>query len=89
MSQQVATTEQQGPAAESPDGLILAQVKGRTAWDAVQALRAEMQRLSRLGDPHATFVSAIAADGRSVPATDPDAEVLALGYELRPDPVHA
>ncbi|HVM10855.1 MAG TPA: hypothetical protein VM638_00065 [Actinomycetota bacterium] len=83
MNEQLTTRDREA-ATEPADGLLLAPVKGRSAWDAVQALRAEMQRLAASGEPHATFVTAIATDGREVTATDPAAEVLALGYEVRP-----
>jgi hypothetical protein len=66
----------------SPEGLLVARVRGSSAWEAVVSLRAEMQRMSRLGEPHATFVTAIAADGREVPADSPEAEILTLGYRL-------
>ena len=71
--------------AVSPDGLLLARVRDGGAWNALRVLRAEMRRLAQLGHPHATFVTAIAEDGREVAAQDPDAEVIALGYRmLRP-----
>lgn len=72
--------------AASPDGLLLARVRDGGAWNALRVLRAEMRRLAQLGHPHATFVTAIAEDGRMVAAQDPDAEVIALGYRmLRPE----
>jgi hypothetical protein len=69
-------------AADEADGLLLARLQGSSAWEAVQSLRAEMQRLARRGEPHTTFVTAIAADGREVTADNPDAHVLAMGYRL-------
>lgn len=68
--------------AVTADGLLLAHVGEDGAWEAVRSLRAAMRRLSRLGRPHATSITAIAEDGREVAAQDPEAEVIALGYRV-------
>ena len=76
------TKAEESVIADEADGLLLARLRDSSAWEAVQCLRAEMQRLARRGEPHTTFVTAIAADGREVSADNPDAEVLAMGYHL-------
>ena len=76
-------TDERATEAQEPDGLLLARVRDQGAWAAVLSLRAEMIRLAQTGEPHATFVMAIAEDGREVQACDPDAIVLAMGYRVQ------
>ncbi|MGH2681924.1 MAG: hypothetical protein ACRDIX_01665 [Actinomycetota bacterium] len=65
------------------DGLVLAPVDEAGPWQAVRVLRAAMQTLRADGwSPEGLFLTALDRDGRLLPARDPNAAVLILGYRL-------
>ena len=73
--------------AASPDGLLMAPVRGHGPWEALRELHEAMAELREEGRaPELAFVYAIAGDGRIVPGRHPDAAVFVLGYRF-PHPV--
>ena len=68
---------------EAAHGLVLAPVDEAGPWQAVRVLRTAMQELRADGwSPEGVFLAALDRDGRLLPARDPNAALLILGYRL-------
>ncbi len=64
-------------------GLVTVPVGPTGKWGALRDLRSAMAEIRRTaGEPHLTFIVALASDGRVVSGRDPDAALFVLGYSV-------